>query len=106
MKIHKRYLDIIAENEYLGEDNYIDKDLEDIRYYRGSIVQFKDYWEKKMKQSINPHGKVEYKYPKERTEDDKSLPYQDFINGESPLVKYNLKTRRKGGDNVIINKDK
>lgn len=97
----KRYSDIVSESKQLHEDNYIDKDLEDIRYYRGSVLQFKDYWEKKMGK-FNPHGEVDYKYPTPRKEDDKSLPYQDFINGESPLVKYNLKTRRKGGDNEII----
>lgn len=102
MKKYKRYSDIVAENKYINEDNYIDKDLEDIRYYRGSILQFKNYWERKMKVPFNPHGEVDYKYPNSRKEEDKSLPYQDFINSESPLVKYNLKNRRKGGDNEII----
>jgi len=90
MKIHKRYSDIVAENEY------IDKDLEDIRHFKGSILQFKDYWERKMKVPFNPHGEVNYKYPTDRKEEDKSLPYQDFVNGESSVVKYNLKTRKKG----------
>jgi len=90
MKIHKRYNDIVAENEY------IDKDLEDIRYFRGSILQFKDYWERKMKVDFNPHGEVDYQYPNNRKEEDKSLPYQDFVNGTSSLVKHNLETRKRG----------
>jgi hypothetical protein len=78
------------------ESSTIDPDLEDIRYYRGSILQFKDYWERKMNVKFNPHGEVEYKYPKERKEKDASLPYQDFVNGESSTVKYNLKNRKRG----------
>ena len=82
--------------EFIGEAYIIDPDLEDIRYYRGSIKQFRDFWERKMKVPFNPHGKVEYTYPVKRTEDDKSLPYQDFVNGESSLVKNALKNRKSG----------
>jgi hypothetical protein len=96
MKKHKRYSDIVNENKTIKEDNYIDKDLEDIRYYRGSILQFKDFWERKTGTKFNPHGEVNYEYPNSRKEEDKSLPYQDFVNGESPVVKHNLKTRKKG----------
>ena len=81
--------------QFIKEDSEIDPDLEDIRYYRGSFKQFNDFWERKTKESINPHGTVEYKYPVKRTEVDKSLPYQDFINGTSAQVKYYLKTRKK-----------
>lgn len=82
--------------QFIQEAYEIDPDLEDIRYYRGSILQFKNYWERKMKVPFNPHDKVEYEYPHKRTEEDKSLPYQDFINGESNLVKYLNKNRKKG----------
>jgi hypothetical protein len=80
------------------ESSTIDPDLEDIRYFRGSILQFKDYWERKMNVKFNPHGEVKYKYPAERTETDKSLPYQDFVNGESSNVKYSLNNRKRGID--------
>ncbi len=90
MKIHKRYNDILSENEY------IDKDLEDIRHFKGSILQFKDYWERKMGVKFNPHGEVNYQYPNKRTEDDESLPYQDFTNGKSSVVKHNLENRKRG----------
>lgn len=83
-------------NQFIKEATEIDPDLEDIRYYRGSFKQFKDFWERKTKTDFNPHGKVDYKYPVERTEEDKSLPYQDFINGNSEQVKFYLKTRKKG----------
>ena len=79
---------------FIGEATEIDKDLEDIRYYRGSFKQFKDFWERKTNTAFNQHGKVSYKYPIEREEEDNSLPYQDFINGESNQVKYYQKTRK------------
>lgn len=82
-------------NNNIDEKNYIDKDLEDIRHYKGSLLQFKNFWEKKMKVNFNPHQTVNYKYPQQREEDDNSIPYQDFINGSSDLVKYILKTRKK-----------
>ena len=81
--------------EYLVESKTIDTDLEDIRHYRGSILQWKEYWERKMDVPFNPHGTVDYKYPEKRSEEDKSLPYQDFTNGTSNVVQYNLKTRKK-----------
>jgi hypothetical protein len=70
-----------------------DPNLEDIRYFRGSVLQFKQYWDKKIGQSTSK--KVEYLYPTPHTVDDKSLPYQDFANGDSALVKANMATRRK-----------
>ena len=82
--------------EFLNEAEIIDPDLEDIRHFKGSILQFKDFWERKMKVPFNPHGEVTYKYPVERKEQDKSLPYQDFENGESSVVKHSLETRKKG----------
>ena len=89
MKFFK-YKDIIS------EATEIDKDLEDIRYFKGSIQQFNDFWQKKIETSINPHGDVDYIYPVSRKEKDNSLPYQDFQNGESDKVKYYVKTRKKG----------
>jgi hypothetical protein len=70
-----------------------DPNLEDFRFYRGSVLQFKQYWDKKA--GMTDNKKVEYQYPHNHTEDDKSLPYQDFANGESALVKSNMATRRK-----------
>ena len=70
-----------------------DPNLEDFRFYRGSVLQFKQYWDKKS--GISAKRKFEYEYPHKYTEDDKSLPYQDFANGESALVKSNMATRRK-----------
>ena len=84
--------------DFLNESEFIDPDLEDIRHFRGSVLQFKDYWERKMKVPFNPHGRVTYKYPEEREEDDQSLPYQDFANGEGNVVKHNLATRKRGKD--------
>jgi hypothetical protein len=71
----------------------IDPTLDDIRFFRGSALQFKEYWDKRIGQSASK--KVEYQYPTPHTVDDKSLPYQDFANGESALVKANMATRRK-----------
>ena len=82
-------------DNFIRESSTIDPDLEDIRFFRGSILQFKDYWERKMSK-FNPHGKVEYKYPHKRSEEDASLPYQDFTNGKSSTVKHNLKNRKRG----------
>ncbi len=96
MKYIKTFEEYLVESEMIKEAEIVDPDLEDIRYFRGSILQFKDFWERKMGVPFNPHGEVEYKYPKERKEDDKSLPYQDFINGKSPLVQHSLDTRRRG----------
>ena len=70
-----------------------DPNLEDIRHFRGSVLQFKEYWDKKIGGKTD--NKVEYQYPTKHTIDDKSLPYQDFANGESALVKANMATRRK-----------
>ena len=82
--------------QFINEAEIIDKDLEDIRFFRGSFLQFKDLWERKMNVPFNPHGEVEYEYPVKRKEQDASLPYQDFINGKSSLVKHNMETRKKG----------
>ena len=83
-------------SQFISEAYIVDPDLEDIRHFHGSIQQFKDFWERKMKVSFNPRTKVEYQYPTKRTEEDKSLPYQDFINGNSEQVKYLLKNRKRG----------
>ena len=82
--------------QFMNEASEIDPDLEDIRFFRGSVQQFNDFWERKIKGSINPHGKVKYKYPYERTEDDNSLPYQDFVNGKSLKTSYTKANRKKG----------
>jgi len=71
----------------------IDPTLDDIRYFRGSALQFKEYWDKRIGQSASK--KVDYQYPTPHSVEDKSLPYQDFANGESALVKRNMETRRK-----------
>ena len=82
--------------QFINEAYIVDPDLEDIRHFRGSIQQFKDFWERKMKVSFNPRTKVEYQYPTKRTEEDNSLPYQDFQNGNSTMVKYFKDTRKRG----------
>ena len=101
MKHIKTYDEYIAEKveQEILEAALQDPDLEDIRHFRGSILQFKQYWERKMSKPFNPHGKVQYKYPNEREEEDKSLPYQDFVNGESSMVQYSLKNRKKSWAN-------
>ena len=81
---------------FINEDTEIDPDLEDIRYFRGSFKQFKDFWERKTNTKFNPRDKVEYEYPVKRTEKDNSIPYQDYMNGNSAQVKYLLKTRKNG----------
>lgn len=75
-----------------------DPNLEDFRHFRGSLLQFKQYWDKKSGKPAN--RKIDYEYPIKRKANDRSLPYQDFANGESALVKKNMETRRKlkGGD--------
>jgi hypothetical protein len=70
-----------------------DPNLEDIRFFRGSALQFKQYWDKKA--GLDASRDVEYQYPRHHKVDDRSLPYQDFANGESALVKSNMETRRK-----------
>jgi hypothetical protein len=70
-----------------------DPNLEDIRHFKGSLLQFKQYWDKKA--GTPAHRKVDYEYPVKRTSHDKSLPYQDFADGESALVKRNMETRGK-----------
>ena len=81
-------------NKFINESTEVDPDLEDIRYFRGSVQQFNDFWKKKANSNLNPHKDMEYEYPIKRKEKDASIPYQDFINGESQQVKYYLKTRR------------
>lgn len=83
-------------SKFINEDTEIDLDLEDIRYFKGSVQQFNNYWKKKANSNLNPHKNMEYEYPVKRKEIDDSLPYQDFINGKSPQVKYFLKTRKQG----------
>jgi hypothetical protein len=73
-----------------------DPNLEDIRFFRGSALQFKEYWDKRA--GSDATRDVEYQYPAAHKANDKSLPYQDFANGESALVKSNMKTRRKYKD--------
>lgn len=96
MKYIKSYNNYIFEKYDINESEIIDDDLEDFRFFRGSLLQFKNFWERKMSKPFNPHGNVKYKYPIEREEQDKSLPYQDFTNSESSGVKYKLKNRAKG----------
>jgi hypothetical protein len=102
IKTYENYIEEKIQKE-INESAIQDPDLEDFRYFRGSILQFKQYWERKMSKPFNPHGTVHYKYPKERKEEDKSLPYQDFVNGTSSMVQYNLNNRKKSlnkeGDN-------
>jgi hypothetical protein len=78
--------------------NVQDPNLEDIRHYKGSLLQFKQYWDKKS--GMSSSKKVNYEYPVKHSIDDRSLPYQDFANGKSALVKTNMETRRrlKGSD--------
>lgn len=97
IKTFEKYIEDKLEFEIL-ESQQEDPDLEDFRFFRGSILQFKDFWERKMSKPFNPHGNVKYKYPTEREEVDKSLPYQDFTNGESSTVRYNLDNRKRGYD--------
>ena len=70
-----------------------DPNLEDIRFFRGSALQFKEYWDKKA--GMDATRDVEYQYPYPHKANDKSLPYQDFANGDSAFVKSNMQTRRK-----------
>ena len=70
-----------------------DPDLVDFRFYRGSALQFKEYWDRKA--GLEPTRKISYQYPVTHEVDDKSLPYQDFANGESSVVKSNMETRRR-----------
>jgi len=65
-----------------------DPNLEDFRFFRGSALQFKEYWDKKAE--MDATRDVEYQYPALHKVKDKSLPYQDFANGESALVKSNM----------------
>jgi len=76
------------------------KDLEDIRFFRGSIKQFNDYLAKKIKEEggePNPYKDIKYVHPTDREEKEGDFTsYQDFANGESGLSKYLNKNRKSG----------
>ena len=58
-------------------DDNEDKILKDIRHFRGSLQDLVDYFKSK---GIDPtpYKNVEYKYPKNKTKKDESIPYQTF----------------------------
>lgn len=48
--------------EFDGLDNF--DDLEDFRTFKGSVDQFKAYWDKKAGREIDPFKGKDYLYPK------------------------------------------
>lgn len=74
------------------------KDLEDIRFFRGSLKQWNEYLAKKIKEEggePNPNKNMKYVTPitREEAEDD-FISYQDFINGKSLYAKQMNMIRR------------
>lgn len=68
------------------------KDLEDIRFFRGSLKQWNEYLAKKIKEEggkPNPYKNMKYVAPKVREEEEEDfISYQDFINAKSKRSQY------------------
>lgn len=67
-------------------------ELERIRLFGGSIEDMHTWMAKKLKEQgmdpeTNPHKNVQMVNGPQMGKKDRSLPYQDFQNGESDLVK-------------------
>jgi hypothetical protein len=67
-------------------------ELDRIRYFKGSVDDMHTWMKKKLKEQgmepeTNPYRDVEMVNGPQQGQKDKSLPYQDFQNGESDLVK-------------------
>jgi hypothetical protein len=67
-------------------------ELERIRLFGGSVKDMHTWMAKKLKEQgmdseTNPYKDVQMVNGPQRGQKDKSLPYQDFQNGESDLVK-------------------
>lgn len=54
-----------------------DSDLEQIRYFHANWKNFFDYWKKRGVET-DPYKGVELVHPKKKTQDESTLPYQDF----------------------------
>ena len=52
--------------------------LNKIRHFQGSLQDFVSYWEDDRGVPSTPYKKVDYLYPKKKTETDNSIPYQSF----------------------------
>lgn len=62
-------------NEYLVENNT----LEDIRHFRGTLKQFKDFFDEKARANTNAFNDYDKKYPTEEGEQKETQPvYQTF----------------------------
>lgn len=74
------------------------KDLEDIRFFRGSLKQWNKYLAKKIKENggePNPYKNMRYVHPMDREEKESDfITYQDFVNGTSKRSEYLNKTRK------------
>ena len=96
----KKYSDWLNEN--MGAENPtppVNDDLEDIRYFRGSVAQINDWLNKKLEgqgKTWNPYADMNYKYPVERSEKDNSIGYQDYKHGKDTHPENALSTRRRG----------
>ena len=92
-------------NEDLGAENPtppVDNDLEDIRYFKGSVAQMNDWLNKKLEsqgKTWNPYADMKYKHPVNRNEKDDSLGYQDYKHGKDTHPE-NAKATRKRGEAV------
>jgi hypothetical protein len=76
------------------------KDLEDIRFFRGSLQQWNEYLAKRIKEEggePNPNKNMIYLHPIDRKEQEADfISYQDFINGKSIKSQYLSNIRRPG----------
>jgi hypothetical protein len=63
--------------ENLPKNPENDKDLEKIRYYKGTWKNFFDFWKKRGVET-DPYKGTILKYPEERKQEDSTLPIQDF----------------------------
>jgi hypothetical protein len=74
------------------------QDLEDIRFFRGSIKQWNEYLAKKIKDEggePNPYKNMKYIHPTTREENEGDfISYQDFANGETSLSNHLNKNRK------------
>jgi hypothetical protein len=63
-----------------------DKRLQKIRHFQGSVQDLDDWLKDKIGET-NPYKDVTMTNGPHKGQKDKSLPYQDFQNGDSNLIK-------------------
>ena len=104
MKHLKSYIKFLNESvpADFGAENTtppVNDDLEDIRFYRGSVAQINDWLNKKLEdqnKTWNPYAEMNYEYPIKRNEKDDSMGYQDYKHGRDSHPENAKVTRRRG----------